>query len=170
MSSTSMTPYIVFIVLLTVFPMLFFTSLWLFCNCQFVLLYLFTLVPTPSTTSNFSNEETKTGCRVHGLESTAEMLLCVHQHFVGCFSSWTWNIYFPTPLQLSEAMLQLLSMRYKMKQWKDPAQVFILSSLIPTQQQIGNHWLVESLLKECCPIVTWTLSRHLKRKESTFVK
>ena len=36
-----LTPYIVIRLLLTIFPMLYFTSLWLFCN-QFVLLDLFT--------------------------------------------------------------------------------------------------------------------------------
>ena len=41
-SSTHLAPYIIIIILLTVFPMLYCISLWLFCNCQFVLLNPFT--------------------------------------------------------------------------------------------------------------------------------
>ena len=46
--STHLTPYIVFTVLLIIFLMLEFTSPWLFCNCQFVLLNPFTFfIHTP---------------------------------------------------------------------------------------------------------------------------
>ena len=42
MSSAHLAPYIVIIILLTAFLMLYFTSLWLFCNYQFILLNLLT--------------------------------------------------------------------------------------------------------------------------------
>ena len=49
MSSTHLSPYIAITILLTIFPVLWFTSPWLFCNCQFVLLkgtlYLFSSSP-----------------------------------------------------------------------------------------------------------------------------
>ena len=46
-SSTHLTPCIVITVLLTIFPMPYFTSPWLFCNWQFVLLDLFTFFTHP---------------------------------------------------------------------------------------------------------------------------
>ena len=42
-SSTHLALYIVITVVLTLFPLLYFTSLWLFCNCQFVLFNPFIL-------------------------------------------------------------------------------------------------------------------------------
>ena len=47
-SSVHLTPYVVVTILLTVFPLLYFTSLWLFCNYQFVLLNSFTFFTHPS--------------------------------------------------------------------------------------------------------------------------
>ena len=49
-SSTHLTPYVAIRVLLTIFPMLYLTFPWLFCNYQFVLLNSFTLfthLPSP---------------------------------------------------------------------------------------------------------------------------
>ena len=49
-SSTHLTPYIIITVLLNTFPVLYFTSSWLFCNYQFVLFdpfSFFTHLPDP---------------------------------------------------------------------------------------------------------------------------
>ena len=43
-SSTNLAPYKVITILLTVFPTLYFTAPWLFCNCTFVLLNFYTFL------------------------------------------------------------------------------------------------------------------------------
>ena len=50
-SRTHLTPYIVITIILTIFPMLYFTSPWLFCNYQFVLLSPCTFSPSPLSPS-----------------------------------------------------------------------------------------------------------------------
>ena len=55
-SSTHLAPYILKTVLLTIFLMSYFTSPWLFCNYQFMLLNLFTfslLPPAPLYSGNY---------------------------------------------------------------------------------------------------------------------
>ena len=44
-SSTHLAPHIVITILLTIFPVLYFTSSWIFCNCSCVLLQLY--LPSP---------------------------------------------------------------------------------------------------------------------------
>ena len=46
--STRLAPYVVIAILLTIFPMRFFTSSWLFCNSQSVLLHPFTFLTLSS--------------------------------------------------------------------------------------------------------------------------
>lgn len=52
-----LTPSVVITILLTIFCKLDFTSSWLFCNCQFVLLNPFTFSPISLTTSPSSNHQ-----------------------------------------------------------------------------------------------------------------
>ena len=55
-SSTHLVPCTVTTILLTVFPVLYFTSLQLFCNCQFVLLSPFTLLHKPPCPSHLTTQ------------------------------------------------------------------------------------------------------------------
>ena len=74
-STTHWTPYIVIIILLTVFPMLYYTSLWLSCN-HLVLLNPFTFFhPYPQTPSHLAT------VKIFSV-SMILFLLCLFPYFV----------------------------------------------------------------------------------------
>ena len=61
-SSTHLTPWIVITILLTIFPVLYFTSMWLFCIYQFVLINPFTSFTQSPKSPSFRQPPVHSSC------------------------------------------------------------------------------------------------------------
>lgn len=135
-------------------------------SCHFVFLSLFTLVPSPNPLPFFQMRRLKNGnCQVHKV-SMAAMMLCVHQHLV-------WWFFF---LDLKSLLPISLTIVLVNEVWdaavKRPCTALRCS--LPSSPDAGTvdrkGGRAGSLLTHCRPVVSRTSSRHLKRKEYTFVK